>query len=213
LRRTSIRPSRRRFVAWLFTASLCAAIAAVPVAAFARPASPGRSAAAHQKAQPHTANSHAFKDTSAGSWGPNGHQPAESSFPQGYSPSDPDGTTNGGPDKPGEVGGFNDDKDGNNGCGNDSDREDDNNGWCGRKPAPSVTPTVAPSVAPTETEASGSPAGEVLGEIVQRTPSVLGVQLSRTGAPVLTAVAIGMLMVIAGVAMRLTSRRATRAVR
>jgi len=37
-------------------------------------------------------------------------------------------------DKPGGSGGFNSDKDWNNGCGNDTDREDDSNGWCGRKP-------------------------------------------------------------------------------
>src|SRR5688500_15797786 len=54
---------------------------------------------------------------------------------QGKSTSDPDGKTNGGPDKPGGSGGFDADKDGNNGCGNDDDFEDDNNGWCGRAKA------------------------------------------------------------------------------
>jgi len=52
------------------------------------------------------------------------------SFPQGRSPSNPDG---GALDKPGGMQG---DVDGNNGCGNDNDFADDNNGNCGgRKPA------------------------------------------------------------------------------
>src|SRR5437016_5765468 len=46
---------------------------------------------------------------------------------QGRSHSDPDGMSNGGADKPGCTGGFDADRDGNNGCGNDADREDDNN--------------------------------------------------------------------------------------
>src|SRR5688572_25924270 len=53
---------------------------------------------------------------------------------QGRSLSDPDDMENGGADKPDPdcTGGVNlDDRDGNNGCGNDDDREDDNNGNCG----------------------------------------------------------------------------------
>lgn len=56
---------------------------------------------------------------------------------QGASHSNPDG---GGVDKPYPADGQDarsqgdSDWDGNNGCGNDDDREDDNNGWCGRKP-------------------------------------------------------------------------------
>jgi hypothetical protein len=50
---------------------------------------------------------------------------------QGRSQSDPDGMRNGGADKPGCTGGVSADRDGNNGCGNDDDREDDNNGRCG----------------------------------------------------------------------------------
>ncbi len=38
--------------------------------------------------------------------------------------------------------------DGNNGCGNDDDREDDNNGWCGRKPKKPATVTADVVVAP-----------------------------------------------------------------
>jgi hypothetical protein len=54
---------------------------------------------------------------------------------QGKSYSNPDG---GGVDKPYRAAGQeaksqgSSDWDGNNGCGNDDDREDDNNGWCGR---------------------------------------------------------------------------------
>ncbi len=68
---------------------------------------------------------------------------------QGASQSDPDGNANGGPDKPGMVGGADlNDQDGNNGCGNDDDFEDDNNGNCGPKtrgtipPPPDVDGTV-----------------------------------------------------------------------
>lgn len=51
---------------------------------------------------------------------------------QGKAESDPDGMSNGGVDKPGGQGGvYTGDQDGNNGCGNDNDFEDDNNGNCG----------------------------------------------------------------------------------
>jgi hypothetical protein len=59
---------------------------------------------------------------------------------QGRAESDPDDDgrgpdrSNGGPDKPDGTGGIDKaDQDGNNGCGNDDDFEDDNEGWCGRK--------------------------------------------------------------------------------
>jgi hypothetical protein len=61
---------------------------------------------------------------------------ASADHTQGRSLSDPDGMSNGGADKPGPdcTGGVNkDDRDGNNGCGNDADREDDNNGNCGHQ--------------------------------------------------------------------------------
>ena len=64
---------------------------------------------------------------------------------QGNSSSDPDDDgrgpdrSNGGADKPNGPGGVDlADQDGNNGCGNDDDFEDDNEGWCGKpkdKPA------------------------------------------------------------------------------
>jgi hypothetical protein len=60
---------------------------------------------------------------------------------QGKSESDPDDDghgpdrSNGGADKPGGPGEEDvTDQDGNNGCGNDADFEDDNEGWCGRNP-------------------------------------------------------------------------------
>jgi len=60
---------------------------------------------------------------------------------QGNSSSDPDDDgrgpdrSNGGPDKPDGSGGVDlADQDGNNGCGNDDDFEDDNEGWCGKNP-------------------------------------------------------------------------------
>lgn len=63
------------------------------------------------------------------------------SLTQGKSKSDPDDNnkgperSNGKSDKPGSVGGVDKfDQDGNNGCGNDDDFEDDNEGWCGHKP-------------------------------------------------------------------------------
>lgn len=96
-----------------------------------------------------------------GSWGERGHVPATVGDPQGHAPSDPDWTGNGGLDKPGETGGFNDDRDGNNGCGNDSDREDDNNGWCGKRPAaleppePPGPPPPAPKPKPPSIVLSG----------------------------------------------------------
>jgi hypothetical protein len=78
------------------------------------------------------------------------HAPA-SAGTQGNSPSDPDDDgrgpdrSNGGPDKPGGAGGVDvSDQDGNNGCGNDVDREDDNEGWCGGRPT--YPAPVAPKI-------------------------------------------------------------------
>jgi hypothetical protein len=63
---------------------------------------------------------------------------------QGNAQSDPDDDgrgpdrSNGGADKPNGPGGVDRaDQDGNNGCGNDDDFEDDNEGWCGHHPHPS----------------------------------------------------------------------------
>jgi hypothetical protein len=86
---------------------------------------------------------------------------------QGRSASDPDGLSNGGADKPGHTGGYTSDRDGNNGCGNDDDREDDNNGWCGRrtmraKPVKAVTPEAPAPVTPAASSAGTSVAAMVL---------------------------------------------------
>ena len=83
---------------------------------------------------------------------------------QGNSTSDPDDDgrgpdrSNGGADKPDGPGGVDlADQDGNNGCGNDDDFEDDNEGWCGGKPKPQA-PAEEPKPEPGETCADGSDA-------------------------------------------------------
>lgn len=72
---------------------------------------------------------------------------------QGKAHSDPDGAYNYGIDQTGEDGGlYLGDQDGNNGCGNDQDFEDDNNGICGRaKDEECVEPDTSSSD-PTYTE-------------------------------------------------------------
>jgi hypothetical protein len=78
---------------------------------------------------------------------PSGKDRHEDKGTQGFSASDPDDDgrgpdrSNGGADKPfadrdGSGGVDQGDQDGNNGCGNDDDFEDDNEGWCGHKPKP-----------------------------------------------------------------------------
>ncbi|MFN2587746.1 MAG: hypothetical protein ABR613_06495, partial [Actinomycetota bacterium] len=53
--------------------------------------------------------------------------------------------SNGGADKPNGPGGVDKaDQDGNNGCGNDDDFEDDNEGWCGGKPKPAKPAPAGP---------------------------------------------------------------------
>jgi hypothetical protein len=133
-----------------------------------------------------------------------------------HDPSNPDGTYRGKsgstPDQDGigaDHGIDNNDKtgpgtDGNNGCGNDADREDDNNGWCGNKPehvkpTPTETPSgsPAPTVSPTST---GSPA-EVLGEQFTR-PSVLGRALARTGVALIMFLVVAAVLGFFGLALR-----------
>lgn len=67
------------------------------------------------------------------------------SLTQGKAESDPNNNgkgperNHGKSDKPGSTGGVDKaDQDGNNGCGNDDDFEDDNEGWCGHKPKKEV---------------------------------------------------------------------------
>jgi hypothetical protein len=87
--------------------------------------------------------------------------------------------------------------DGNNGCGNDADREDDNNGWCGRKRS---NGTPAPSVSPTAT-ATSSVGTEVLGRSFTR-PEVTGRQLARTGAPMAETFLAAMALLLLGLSLR-----------
>lgn len=130
-----------------------------------------------------------------GEWKENGHEPSPNSAPQGHSPSDPDFTGNGGLDKPGQSGGFSDDKDGNNGCGNDDDAEDDNNGWCGHKPeAPAPPPPPPPP---------GGPGPVVLPGPKITPPSVL----PTTGADVFLVMWMGTGMTLSGHALRRRGRR------
>ena len=96
---------------------------------------------------------------------------------QGNAQSDPDDDgrgpdrSNGGVDQDGGSGGVDrDDQDGNNGCGNDDDFADDNEGWCGRRPRtqqPAPSSSASPSPAkgdpqprPTDAAAGSAPATE-----------------------------------------------------
>ena len=136
-----------------------------------------------------------------GSWKDNGHVPSPNSAPQGYSPSDPDFTGNNGVDKPGQSGGFSDDKDGNNGCGNDDDAEDDNNGWCGNKPEPTSPPPPPPSP-------PGGPGPVVLPGPKITPPVVGGEKLPVTGVDVFVLMWMGTGMTLSGQALRRRNRRA-----
>lgn len=133
---------------------------------------------------------------------------------QGRSTSDPDGDANGGADKPCELledcaaeqGGFDDDRDGNNGCGNDDDFEDDNNGWCGKPEEAEL------EVEATQVESAPEIPTVVLGERIER-PTVtvaaapaakraslpLGNVLPFTGAAnVAFYVALALMLMVAG---------------
>jgi hypothetical protein len=101
---------------------------------------------------------------------PSGKDRHEDKGTQGKSTSDPDDNDRGpernsgnpGADKPfvsGDGAGGIDklDQDGNNGCGNDDDFEDDNEGWCGHKPKPTHQ-APSPSVSDTH-ETKPCPAG------------------------------------------------------
>ena len=132
---------------------------------------------------------------------------------QGRSASDPDDDgkgpdrTNGGPDKPNGSGGADKaDQDDNNGCGNDDDFEDDNEGWCspgpegGRiipTPFASLTPTPDVSLTPDavlpdvdeepgvdeEPETPDSVLGETLHDGQPGGPSVLGDRVNPAVEP------------------------------
>ena len=160
----------------------------------------------------------------------NGHQKSSNGSTQGASHSNPDG---GGVDKPYAAAGQEarsqgtSDWDGNNGCGNDDDREDDNNGWCGRKPdhepdvkAAAVKSNAAEVKAP-EVKAAEVKAAQVMGVQVGaaaatttaaaapaavaaaatgRGTEVLGVQVSRGEGLAATGIPV-LLLVLAGLAL------------
>lgn len=126
-------------------------------------------------------------------------------------PANPDGTYQGKspstPDQDGigaDHGIDNNDKtgsgtDGNNGCGNDADREDDNNGWCGNKPAPEVSPTETPSASP-------SPQAQVLGRTFTR-PEVAGSTLAQTGAGLATPIVAAAALLLMGFGLSAVGKR------
>ncbi|MCA1830139.1 MAG: hypothetical protein ABR552_02835 [Actinomycetota bacterium] len=115
---------------------------------------------------------------------------------------------------------VNDDKppsgDGNNGCGNDADREDDNNGWCGHKPAPTVTATATETVGGVTVTPSES--ASVLGLQITRnstttqpaSASVLGTSLARTGLSIAALLAAAAAFIAAGVMLSRRSRAPAR---
>jgi LPXTG-motif cell wall-anchored protein len=197
-------------LAWIAFLGAVILIVGMP-AAVAAPGH-GKGRAAHQKSDPAHVNDHSKalsnasrgmnRPGSAGQWKSNGHVPSANSAPQGYAPSDPDWTGNGGQDKPGQTGGFNNDRDGNNGCGNDTDREDDNNGWCGHKPSPQTPPSTPPSQPPSVGPTAPPP--HVLG----RGPVTRGETLPKTGADVADLFVAGLSMLASGVAMRRKTKRA-----
>ena len=93
---------------------------------------------------------------------------------QGRSASDPDDDgrgpdrSNGGADRPDGPGGVDlADQDGNNGCGNDDDFEDDNEGWCGRNPKRANAAAAADAEVKAHDTATTA-GGEVLSSTAER---------------------------------------------
>jgi hypothetical protein len=132
---------------------------------------------------------------------------------QGAAKADPDDDghgpdrSNGGIDQPGGAGGVDlADQDGNNGCGNDDDFEDDDEGWCGKHqhsvpetPAPAedvAVPVPSPVVLAAATPTPEIPAtiaglelAVVTGDATTPRPTeVLGLELERSPEPVATSV-------------------------
>ncbi|HEX7168952.1 MAG TPA: hypothetical protein VF230_18385, partial [Acidimicrobiales bacterium] len=121
---------------------------------------------------------------------------------QGKAQSDPDDDgrgpdrSNGGADQPNGPGGVDlADQDGNNGCGNDDDFEDDNEGWCGKPEAtgtpapvavvePDVEPTVVtPAVAAQVNDTPAAPAAVVESAgAATSSAQVLGVTIERAAS-------------------------------
>jgi hypothetical protein len=102
------------------------------------------------------------------------HAESGGSGNQGKASSEPDGNGSGperdagGVDQPGQAGGLDVlDQDGNNGCGNDDDFEDDNEGWCGKdvtgQPTLQTEPPGTTEVGGGGTTVSSGVAAAVLG--------------------------------------------------
>ncbi|MBW3588371.1 MAG: hypothetical protein KY429_03030 [Actinobacteria bacterium] len=110
---------------------------------------------------------------------------------QGKAKSDPDDDgrgpdrTNGGMDQAGETGGVDHaDQDGNNGCGNDDDFEDDNEGWCGKNPK--ARSAKVEEIAGDSNGSTSSPS-EVLGSgsVTNGPTEVLGSGSATTASPMI----------------------------
>lgn len=190
-----------RFRRLLFAAAASLALVATPTTvSFAapngepgRPDSPGRSEAARAR--------------SGGSSAQDATNP-DGTY-RGKSPSRPDQDGIGM-----DRGIVNEDKvgpgtDGNNGCGNDPDREDDNNGWCGRPPlsAGELRPAgVASSDRRTTSGAlAANVAGvEVLGRSFTRSAPETG-GLATTGGDILRLALTAGALVVVGFGIRRSS--------
>jgi hypothetical protein len=142
----------RRSLPLVGTAAMLTLAAGPALAAPGGEPGPAEHAAAHERADRADHPKHDLtEDTDGDSSNDPDHEFGESLHPsgrdgtdhqdkrQGNAQSDPDDDGRGmdrngtGLDQPGEDGGvYTDDQDGNNGCGNDQDFEDDNNGWCGK---------------------------------------------------------------------------------
>ena len=129
------------------------------------------------------------------------------SLNQGASTSTPDQNGSGperdegGTDKPDGPGGADIlDQDMNNGCGNDDDFDDDNEGWCGK---PIETLPLSPAEVEGEREES-----EVLGARSVRGPGVqVAGALATTGAALMGFAVAGVMMLVGGVMVRTIRRR------
>ena len=182
--------ARRGYVLSLALCALLLVALALPAAA-ARPAGKGKPAKADKAS---TSQVTEDNDTNDGDTpnnvvddGDNRHPSGKdksvekgNSGNQGKSTSDPDDDgrgpdrSNGGADKPDGPGGVDlADQDGNNGCGNDDDFEDDNEGWCGGKPKPErQAADEAPK--PVESCTDGSDAAECDADNPACTPGAVG---------------------------------------
>jgi hypothetical protein len=153
------------------------------------------------------------------------HAEAGGSGNQGKAASTPDqdgrgpDRDQGGTDKPDGPGGADIlDQDGNNGCGNDDDFDDDNEGWCGRPTVSETPPEIGGtggtggtgSTGGTEVAGNRTSESSVLGARIERKPeeaAVLGARLARTGFDVFLLMMIGTALVVLGGVSLIRQRR------